>query len=79
MSEMPSVFVFITVDMGHMAPVVKKLKNIKGVKEAHMLYGSYDVVAKINADTMDELKEIVTQHVRRIDAIRTTLTMITME
>ena len=79
MSEMPSVFVFITVDMGHMAPVVKKLKNIEGVKEAHMLYGSYDVVAKINADTMDELKEIVTQHVRQIDAIRTTLTMITME
>lgn len=76
---MPSAFIFITVDMGHMAPVVKKLKNIEGVKEAHMLYGSYDIVAKINADTMDKLKELVTQHVQRIDDIRTTLTMITME
>ena len=76
---MPSAFVFITVDMGHMAPVAKKLKNIEGVKEVHMLYGSYDIVAKINADTMDKLKELVTQHVRRIDDVRTTLTMITME
>ena len=76
---MPSAFIFITVDMGHMAPVVKKLKNIEGVKEAHMLYGSYDIVAKINADTMDKLKELVTQHVQRMDAVRTTLTMITME
>jgi DNA-binding Lrp family transcriptional regulator len=76
---MPSAFIFITVDMGHMAPVVKKLKNIEGVKEAHMLYGSYDIVAKINADTMDKLKELVTQHVQRINDVRTTLTMITME
>jgi DNA-binding Lrp family transcriptional regulator len=76
---MPSAFIFITVDMGHMAPVVKKLKNIEGVKEAHMLYGSYDIVAKINADTMDKLKELVTQYVQRIDDVRTTLTMITME
>lgn len=76
---MPSAFIFITVDMGHMAPVVKKLKNLEGVKEAHMLYGSYDIVAKINADTMDKLKELVTQHVQRINDVRTTLTMITME
>ena len=39
-----------------------------------MVYGVYDVVAKVEADTMDKLKEIVTWHVRRLDKVRQTLT-----
>jgi len=49
------------------------------VKEAYMVYGVYDVVAKVEADTMDKLKEIVTWHVRRLDKVRSTLTMIVIE
>jgi len=35
-----------------------------------MVYGVYDVVAKVEANTMDKLKEIVTWHVRRLDKVR---------
>ena len=44
-----------------------------------MFYGVYDVVAKVNADTMEKLKQIVTWNVRRLDKVRSTLTMIIIE
>jgi DNA-binding Lrp family transcriptional regulator len=40
-----------------------------------LVYGVYDVVAKVGADSMEKLKEIVTWHVRRLDEVRSTLTM----
>ena len=49
------------------------------VEEAYMVYGVHDVVAKVKADTMDELKEIVTWHVRRLDKVHSTITMIVIE
>jgi DNA-binding Lrp family transcriptional regulator len=43
------------------------------------VYGVYDIVAKVSADTMDKLKEIVTWKIRRLDKVRSTLTMIVVE
>jgi DNA-binding Lrp family transcriptional regulator len=40
-----------------------------------MVYGVYDIVAKVNGESMDKLKYIITEHIRRIDKVRTTLTM----
>jgi DNA-binding Lrp family transcriptional regulator len=58
---------------------MKTIKKVEGVQEAYAVYGVYDVVAKIGASTMDKLKEIVTWHVRRLDKVRSTLTMIVVE
>jgi DNA-binding Lrp family transcriptional regulator len=49
------------------------------VKESYVVYGVYDVVAKVEADSMDKLKEIVTWKIRRLDRVRSTLTMIVVE
>lgn len=69
----------INTEIGSEAEVLKTLKGVEGVAEAYAVYGVYDVVAKIGADTMDKLKEIVTWHVRRLDKVRSTLTMIVVE
>ena len=55
------------------------LQNIEGVEEAYSVYGVYDVVAKIEADSMDKLKEIITWRIRRLNKVRSTLTMIVIE
>jgi DNA-binding Lrp family transcriptional regulator len=75
----PVAFVLINAEIGSEAEVLEKLKKVEGVVEAYAVYGVYDVVAKIQADTMDKLKEIVTWHVRRLDKVRSTLTMIAVE
>jgi DNA-binding Lrp family transcriptional regulator len=72
-------FVFINAAIGSESAVLEALKKVRGVKEAYLVYGTYDIVGKIETDTMDSLKELVTRHIRRIDAVRTTLTMPVVE
>jgi len=72
-------FVFMNIDAGGEQDVLKALRSIENVKEAHLVYGVYDLVARIEAETMDKLKEIVTWKVRRLDKVRSTLTTIVME
>ena len=60
MRLMPTAFVFINTEPAAMPDVLKKVKNIEGVEEATMVYGNYDIVAKVKAETMDKLKEILT-------------------
>ena len=76
---MPVAFVLINTEIGSEAEVLKKLKTVEGVQEAYAVYGVYDLVAKIGANTMDRLKEIVTWNVRRLEKVRSTLTMIVVE
>ena len=72
-------FVLINAEIGSEEEVLKELRKVEGVVEAYVVYGVYDVVAKIRADTMDKLKDIVTWHVRRLNKVRSTLTMIVVE
>ena len=76
---MPKAFVLINTEIGSETDVLKDLKKIEGVEEAFSVYGVYDRIAKVTADTMDKLKEIVTWRIRRLDKVRSTLTMIIIE
>ena len=76
---MPIAFVLLNTEIGAESEVVESLRKIDVVEEAYMVYGVYDVVAKVKANTMDKLKEIVTRHVRSLDKVRSTLTMMAIE
>ncbi len=76
---MPTAFVLINSELGSEKKVLESLRKVRAVEEAYMVYGVYDIVAKVKADTMDKLKEIVAFHIRRLDKVRTTLTMIVVE
>lgn len=76
---MPLAFVLINAEIGSEDEVVIELRKIGNVKESYVVYGVYDIVAKVEADSMDKLKEIVTWKIRRLDKVRSTLTMIVVE
>ena len=76
---MPTAFVMINTEIGSEKEVLDEIRKIDAVKESYITYGVYDIVAKVSADTMDKLKEIVTWNVRRLDKVRATLTMIIIE
>jgi DNA-binding Lrp family transcriptional regulator len=76
---MPTAWVLINTEPGSEADVLKDLKKITEVQEAYVVYGVYDIVARINAGTMDKLKQISTSKVRKLDKVRSTLTMIAVE
>lgn len=69
----------INADLGAEEDLVKQLKEIEYVDEVYVVYGVYDIVAKVKADTMDKVKETITWKVRRLDRVRSTLTMIVVE
>ena len=76
---MPLAFVLINAEIGSEDDVLTELRKIGNVKESYVVYGVYDIVAKVESDSMDKLKEIVTWKIRRLDKVRSTLTMIVVE
>jgi len=48
------------------------LRKMENVKEAYAVYRVYDVVTKVKAVTMDKLKEVITQKVRKLNKVRST-------
>ena len=76
---MPTAFILINTELGSETNVVNDLKKIRGVEEAFKLYGTYGIIAKVKADTIDKLREILTQNIRRLSAIRSTLTLMSIE
>jgi DNA-binding Lrp family transcriptional regulator len=76
---MPTAYVLINCDLGSEGDIIRDLNKLPEAVEVSGVYGVYDIVAKIRADTMDRLRETITWHVRKIDKVRSTLTMIVIE
>ena len=76
---MPKAFVLINVESGAEEEVLQEVKNTPGVEEAYYSYGVYDIIAKIGAETMEKLREAVSQKMRTINKVRSTLTLIMIE
>ena len=76
---MPMAYVLITTETGAMESVRESLKKMEYVTETYMVYGVYDIIATVKAETMEKLKEIVTWNLRSLDKVRSTLTMIVVE
>ena len=73
---MPASYVLINTEIGYEDAVVEQLRRTPNIVESYVVYGVYDVIAKIEADTMEEIKDIITSKIRRLDKVRSTLTMI---
>jgi len=69
-------YILINVEIGAEGEVLKSLKPVSEIKEAHLVYGVYDIIARVETETMQELKDTVSWKIRRIDKVRSTLTMI---
>jgi len=76
---MPMAYVLINTEPKHMESVVATLEQLDSVVEIFPVYGVYDVVAKIQAETMEKLKDIVTWKVRSLDEVRSTITMLILD
>ena len=76
---MPMAYVLINTEPKNMEKVVATLEELDSVVEIFPVYGVYDVIAKIQAETMGKLKDIVTWKVRSLDDVRSTITMLILE
>jgi len=76
---MPIAYVLITCDLGSEEPIIKELEKIKEVKEVRGVYGVFDIFAKVESDDMANLRDVVTNRIRRMANVRTTNTLMAIE
>ena len=73
---MRSAYVLVTVAMGMIPSVLEEMPKITGVVESYALVGVYDVICKIEAETLKDLKNLISKEIRSIQGINATMTLI---
>jgi DNA-binding Lrp family transcriptional regulator len=71
-------FVLINAEMGAEVDVLNAVSKVPEVKEAHLVYGVYDIITLVEASSMQELKDVISWKIRRIEKVRSTITMIVL-
>lgn len=82
--DVPIAFVLINSDLGKDVEIIGKIKDIlKSEKdisyEIQGVYGVYDIVVKVSSDDSPKLRSIVTNQIRKIENVQSTLTMMVIE
>jgi DNA-binding Lrp family transcriptional regulator len=75
---MVKAFVMLHVDLGCERDVLRELREMEGVVEAYVVDGVYDVVVVLEAEGLDDLRNLISK-VRSVDNVQSTLTMIAVE
>jgi DNA-binding Lrp family transcriptional regulator len=72
---MQTAYVLISCDPEDIEEIITMLNNISNISEANRVEGPYDILVKINAESPEKLKEIISIQLRKIDRIKHTLTL----
>jgi len=70
-------FVLLNTELGQEASITEALKGVKEINSINSLYGIYDLIIEMEADNMDRIKEIVFNKVRRLEHVKSTITLLT--
>ena len=81
---MPIAYVLINSDLGTDVTIIKKIKEILTGRndvqyEIQGVYGVYDIILKLSSTSSDVLRSIITNKIRKINNIQSTLTMTVIE
>ena len=76
---MATAYVLINCELGSEESIIQQLKSLPGVVEVHGTFGAYDILAKIESSSVEELREAITWKIRKIEQIRSTLTLMGIE
>ncbi|MEZ7990130.1 MAG: Lrp/AsnC ligand binding domain-containing protein [Nitrosopumilus sp.] len=76
---MVTAYVLINCDLGSEKSVISELKSLEDVVEVHGTFGAYDILAKVEAELVEKLRETITWKIRKIPKIRSTLTLMGIE
>jgi DNA-binding Lrp family transcriptional regulator len=80
----PTAYVLLNSDLGSDETIISKVKEIldseENIKyEVQGVYGVYDIVLKVTSDNSENLRAVITNKIRKIDKVQSTLTMMVIE
>ena len=82
--NVPTAYVLLNSDLGSDQAIISKVKEIldneENVKyEVQGVYGVYDIVLKVTSDNSEKLRGVITNKIRKIDKVQSTLTMMVIQ
>ena len=72
-------YVLISCDLGFDAEIIHEIKQLEDVKEVHWVFGAYDILVMLESANVENLKDIITWKIRKLNRVRSTLTLIVPE
>jgi DNA-binding Lrp family transcriptional regulator len=69
-----SAYILIQTEVGKAAQVAEQIGSIEGIVSAEDVTGPYDVIARSEANSVDELGKMVVSRVQMVSGITRTLT-----
>jgi len=72
---MERAYVLINCDSGYEESIIKELKKMDSIKEIHGTLGVYDIIAKVESENQEKLKEAIIGDIRKLTNIKSTLTL----
>ena len=70
-------YVLLNTELGMESKITEALKGVDEITNIYSLYGIYDIIIEMEAETMDKIKEVVFNKVRRLDNVKSTITLLT--
>ena len=82
--DVPTAYVLLNSDLGSDESIITEVKSIlegeSEIKyEVQGVYGVYDIVLKLTADDTNILRSVITNKIRKIGKVQSTLTMMVIE
>ncbi len=76
---MPTAYVLISSDLGSEENIIKEIRGLDDVKEVEGTYGVYDMIVKVESNSMEAIKNTITLKIRKIPQVRSTVTLMVIE
>jgi DNA-binding Lrp family transcriptional regulator len=76
---MMQAYILRNVEGGSGDDMLKEVKSMAGVERSYVSYGVYDLIIKIKANSIQELKDVVIHRIRQIKTAQSTLTLMILE
>jgi DNA-binding Lrp family transcriptional regulator len=74
MANLARAYILIECTVGRTKDVITGLRHLKGVKSVETVTGPYDAIAIVEVATLNEIGDLVTQHIHPITGITRTVT-----
>ena len=70
-------YVLVNAELGMESEITNNLTDVNEITNIHGLYGLYDLIIEIEADNMDRIKDVALNTIRRLDNVKSTITLLT--
>ena len=80
---MPTAYVLLNSDLGSDSSIINEVKQVLQDEDVQFevqgVYGVYDIVLKLSSDNAENLRAIITDKIRKISKVQSTLTMMVIQ